>query len=685
MSLLSPWFLLAGLAALVLPLWLHLLERQNPIRVPFSSLMFFSKHTERSIRRRHLKYLALLAARLALLALLAVLFARPVFRHSVAASLERPRSRLIAVDTSFSMSYGDRWKQAQSEALSLVSQVRSSDRVQVVAFGPGVRIMNDPTDDRAVLRSSVTSLKPTMSRNSYGELGQSLRALAQNAAATPGAGLAEVHVISDFQQSAMPGRFADLSLPASASLVTHSVGSAGSRNWCVESVKGDTRLFQDAKPRIEVTVAGFDTPAATRRVWLTVNGRQVATKTVTVPESGRATVEFSGFEVPYGQSRGEAHIDSADSLPGDDVRLISFQRSDPSPILFLHEPSKTRELLYYRTALEASGQSMFTIQPATPVEAGSLPLEKFAFVILCDVPRLPAALEQRIKSFVQAGGAALLVLGPSVALEGSAPLLTGRVADAHYTPREGERFRQVTQADPQHPALHDSKAFAGVKFFRYVRFDTAAPPSGPAVAVLARLADGSPLLAEETLGAGRLLVLSSSLDNIWNDLPVSPLFVPFVLESSRYLSGVEEILMQATIDSMLELEKRRDPRAAVEVIDPAGHRALTLAAAVTSRELPLTSIGFWEVHRAGKLELVAVNPDPRESDLRPIPNDVLAMWKSTGRPEAGAASGAAPRAAAQTGSTDIWRAILIVVLLAAVLESILGNLHLGLRGEVGSP
>jgi hypothetical protein len=256
----------------------------------------------------------------------------------------------------------------------------------------------------------------------------------------------------------------------------------------------------------------------------------------------------------------------------------------------------------------------------------------------------------------------MLILGPSIAFEGSAPLLTGRVADARYNPREGERFQQVTQADPQHPTLHGSKALADVKFFRYVRFDT----SGPAVSVLARLADGSPLLTEETLGAGRLLVLSSSLDNIWNDLPVSPLFVPFVLESSRYLSGVEEIVMQATIDSMLELEKRRDPRAAVEVIDPDGHRALTLAAAVTSRELPITSIGFWEVHRAGKVELVAVNPDSRESDLRPIPDDVLAMWKSTGRPEASATAPAAQRAA-QTSSTDIWRTILIVVLLAAVI------------------
>jgi hypothetical protein len=681
MSFLSPWFLAAGLAALALPLWLHLLERQNPVRIPFSSLMFFERDTERSVRRRHLKYLALLAARLALLGLVAVLFARPVWRRPVMASSEGPRARIIAVDTSFSMSYGDRWKRAQSEALTLVDGVRSGDRAQVIAFGPGVRVMNDPTDDRSLLRSAVNRLKPTMSRNSYGELGQSLRTLSQNTAAAgnlsaPGnAAALEVHIISDFQQSAMPGRFADLSLPQNATLQVHSVATGGSQNWCVESVKGETHLYEKGKPRIEVTVAGFGTPAANRRVWLTINGRQAASQTVAVPQSGRATVEFSDFDVPYGHSRGEVRIDSADPMPGDDVRLVSFERADPLPILFLHQPGKTREMLYYGTALEASGQPMFTMQAMSPVEAGGAPLERYAFVVLCDVPRLPAILEQRLKSFLEAGGAALLIVGPSIALENTAPLISGRITDVRYTPRDRERFQQISDADLSHPALRGSQRFAGVKVFEYARWEA------PRATVLARLADGSPFLLEEAIGAGRLLALSSSIDNIWNDLPVSPLFVPFVAESAHYLSGAEETVTQATVDSSLELEKRRDPRSSVEVLDPSGRRALSLAAAVSSRELFLSSAGFYEVRRPGKVELVAVNPDPRESDLRPISEETLALWKSTGRPQAAAQPGAA---AAPGAPRDIWRGILLLALLAAVLESVLGNLHLGAGPEAPS-
>lgn len=669
MSLLAPWFLAAGAIALALPLWLHLLERQNPVRVPFSSLMFFVRRTERSIHRRHLRYLLLLAARLALLALLAFLFARPMFRRTVTASFERPRHRILAIDTSFSMNYGDHWKRAQSEALSLVDAVRPGDRVQVVAFGPGVRVLNDPTDDRGILHSTIVALRPTPSRSSYGELGQALRTLAQS---DPSA--VEVHVISDFQQSGMPGRFADLSLPATATLAVHNIAGAERRNWCVESVKGESHLYEGATPRLEVTVAGFETPAATRRVSLAINGRQAASKTVSVPESGRATVELTGFEVPHGHSRAEIRIDSADPLPGDDVRLLSLDRTDPSPILFLHQPGRTREMLYYRTALDASGRSMFSVQPATPADTGSVGLERFAFVVISDVPRLPTALEQRLKLFVEAGGAALVILGPSVALEGTAPLISTRLTDTRYAARERERFQQVSEMDTAHPALRGSKRFAGVKFFRYLRWDA------PRTTALARLADGSPLLAEETIGAGRLLVLASPIDNIWNDLPIHPLFVPFVAESARYLSGIEETVTQANVDSILELTKRRDPRATVDVLDPFGRRALSLAAAVSSRELVLSSTGFYEVRRAGQAELVAVNPDPRESDLRPIPDDVLALWKSTGSQQTAAGSAAA--AASKPADRDIWRILLPIVLIAAVLESLLGNLHLSVQREV---
>jgi len=51
---LTPWFL-AGLAAVGLPVWLHLLKKHRNVPMPFSSLMFFERRTQSSIKHRRLQ------------------------------------------------------------------------------------------------------------------------------------------------------------------------------------------------------------------------------------------------------------------------------------------------------------------------------------------------------------------------------------------------------------------------------------------------------------------------------------------------------------------------------------------------------------------------------------------------------------------------------------------------------
>ncbi len=47
----------AGLAALALPVWLHLLKKHRSTPLPFASLMFFERRTQSSVKHRRLRYL----------------------------------------------------------------------------------------------------------------------------------------------------------------------------------------------------------------------------------------------------------------------------------------------------------------------------------------------------------------------------------------------------------------------------------------------------------------------------------------------------------------------------------------------------------------------------------------------------------------------------------------------------
>src|SRR5215471_6983187 len=115
MGLLSPWFL-AGAAAAALPVYLHLLRRHRADPRPFSSLMFFERRTQSSIKHRRLRYLVLLSLRVAFLLLLALAFADPFIRRP-AANPARDKMLLLVIDNSFSMRAGSRLADARRESL----------------------------------------------------------------------------------------------------------------------------------------------------------------------------------------------------------------------------------------------------------------------------------------------------------------------------------------------------------------------------------------------------------------------------------------------------------------------------------------------------------------------------------------------------------------------------------------
>src|SRR3954447_11688006 len=133
MGFLTPWFLAGGLA-LGLPVWLHLLKQHKTTPLPFSSLMFFEKRTQSSIKHRRLKYLLLFALRVALLVLLALAFANPFLNTSGAAAAGGKKLVAFAIDNSYSMRQGGRLDRAKQQAAESLSGIRGEDKGLALAF-----------------------------------------------------------------------------------------------------------------------------------------------------------------------------------------------------------------------------------------------------------------------------------------------------------------------------------------------------------------------------------------------------------------------------------------------------------------------------------------------------------------------------------------------------------------------
>lgn len=671
MALLAPWFL-AGALAVGLPLWLHLLQRENALKLRISSLMFFEKQTQSTIRERKFRHLLLLALRLALLLLLALAFSKPIWeRPPAVVAGDIPSLHIIALDTSLSMQHADRWPRALAAANDIVDSLDEGDQARIITNGPSVRVMTDAIGDRDELRSVLASLQPSLARNSFGDVIEAVRSLAPNADYP-----VEVHLISDYQNTAMSGRFSDMVLPTTATLNVHNVASGVSPNWAIESVKGSTQLFGVDEPKLEVTVGGYATPKETKRVVFKINGEQVAVETGEIPENGRTTFKFENFDPPRGFGRAEFVIEPADDLAADDRRLAALDNTEPAPVLFVSTDSRKRDLLHYRTALGASSGVRFLLESASPGEAERLNPDRYALIVLSDIAQPSSRFLTRLKNYAESGGALLLALGPKTANAGEVALTGHEVDQPLFAERGAMRFQSAGRSDPSHPVVEQLKRLSGVKFFLYARVATEENDDVPL-----RLANGAPLLIDHALGAGRVLLFASTIDNVWNDLPITPIFVPFVVETARYLTGVETVRSQTLVGSALELNRRRSSGGMVQVFDPQGNRALTLSEAVSREDLSLDQVGFYEVRRSENSELLAVNPDPLESNLRPLDEDTLELWKSTGRTDS-AVLAAGEESPLSPPPLKIWKFILFLLFAIALLESVVGNRHLNVTREV---
>src|SRR3984893_902036 len=258
MGLLAPWFL-GGIAAIGIPLYLHLLRRHSATPRPFSSLIFFERRTQSSIRHRRLRYLLLLSLRLALLVLLVLAFADP-FVNRAAATSAANNLLVLAIDNSVSMRAGSRLADAKREAMAVLDAHRSAERIQVAALGSDLHVLTQPAQDALTQRAAVASVSPGDSRGSFAEFARAVHLMA-DAVQTP----IEVHLFSDMQRSKMPSSFADAVMPANVTLVLHAVADGAAPNWTVESVTAPGQVWGSSKTgkvvRLQTVIAGLGTPA----------------------------------------------------------------------------------------------------------------------------------------------------------------------------------------------------------------------------------------------------------------------------------------------------------------------------------------------------------------------------------------------------------------------------------------
>src|SRR3954469_7015164 len=102
------------LAAIPVPVSIHMIHRERKIPIEFPSLMFIQRIPYRSVRRQKIRHLLLLLLRCIALAAIVAAFARPFFqKRQQLITGTGAKELVVLLDRSSSMGYANRWDKAR--------------------------------------------------------------------------------------------------------------------------------------------------------------------------------------------------------------------------------------------------------------------------------------------------------------------------------------------------------------------------------------------------------------------------------------------------------------------------------------------------------------------------------------------------------------------------------------------
>ncbi len=706
MSFLAPW-LLGGLVLASAPIIIHLLNRRRYQLVEWGPMRYLKQTLRRNRRRVRLEQWLLLLLRTLAVLLLFLALAKPLLSGAAAAlgqGLGGGRvSHIVVIDDTLSMGLrgggGTAFEDAKQAAAELVESMQSGDRLTLVTTSlPGSPVLRDvPVDDPAALARRVRDLPLTDLSADWSAVLQQLDP-ALDAASLP---LRQVTLATDLRAEGWSDPVADWA-----------------RRWAEEDRPPTVRVLDAGRPAgPNATLAGLTPlgPALVGRdvpLRATLGGAGVAsdaTAQLTVgDEAGSLRLPETGVVSAAGLNwlvearpmvTGPTPVTLSlpdDVLPGDDTRRLVLDSVEALDVTLVDgEPgmaARDGETFFPALAMSVGGAGgrVWQITRIDDTQWHADPPGSPDLLVLANVERVEPARAAVLAEQVRAGMGLLVFVGDRMDLEawgsalgdGGEGLLPGDLG----VPREVEAVAGLLvgeQAGRGTPwSAMTGLATGLLQQVRPTRLMPVEPNED--VDVLATWNDGqqSPAVLARDVGAGRVVLVTTTADRAWGDWPVQRSYVLALrlaaLTAVRTTAGdllagepwrVE--LLDRPLPSEALLTRPGVDEAEPVVVQAAGADGEPAMLVVEDTRLA----GHYELRwtppgQDERRAVVAVNPDPRESDLTPLAEGRLESLLAGLEVQRVAAAGPG-QTVAQAEGAQLWKTLIVGVLLLLLGESLL--------------
>ncbi|HKZ03283.1 MAG TPA: VWA domain-containing protein, partial [Pyrinomonadaceae bacterium] len=598
-------------------------------------------------------------------------FTRPFFRgRSAGQEGGSGKALIILLDSSLSMRRDGLFAEAQQRAESLIDDAGPNDNLALLSFGKRYEIINRFTGDKNKLRSSLKSLGASWEGTDYE---QALRGAESLFRELPTSGNRQIFLISDFQAAGWSQANAAFKLSNDTQLTSIDVGGNDPPpNIAITKVEARGVTFgQKYTENLAVHINNFaDAPRDHLMIDFQMNDQTLEKREISLAGRNSRVVEFSSFNLAEGANRCAIDINAGDFAP-DNRFYFTIRRESPAKALIMESASRGRsESLYLQSALTMNEDLPFTFTLKTTGAVDPTSISDHALVILNDAGPLSPALAESLTKFVEAGGQLIISTGPRTeaqAFNHSFERISPAILRESAETRTGESVA-ISEVKFEHPIFEVFRHVGRLSAARVVGYFRSEPHA--TATVIARYEDGSAALIECPRGRGRVLLFTSTLGTSWNDLPLTPHYLPFVHQMVRYLGRHDESSWYALGQTFTVIKEQGAPPA---VDSPSGER-LTENRLTSEGDLLVTGRepGFYRLRYSARPDFAAVDLDGAEGDFTKL-NFGDFIQGVTG----GAVSAEAGEANRKSTNEEIeaqqkvWWPLLLVALLLLLSESLL--------------
>ncbi len=551
--------LLFGILGALVPLILHLLFRKKPKVAHLPTLRFVRKANQRVLRRHRLRRKLLLLVRMLLLGLTAVAMSRPFIQNSTQGLSNQLKGDIVVI---IDNSYFTQATTDEGQVLDIARRLASplvehaSNRVSIVLTCPLQGL--EPLPLSADKRSAYSFLEEMEPSSRLGNLSDAVSQANELLSDTNDRTQNRTIIVLSSQR-----RLTNLSIDGTDAAAVNIVPMDILDGLSIENaaiVKLEARQAPELGAevwQVNAEVAYFGSKSRTSELMLTIPPDLELAVPITLTPGARTFKTFQFAKTFDRAVKGSVSL-TQDRLPYDDTAHFWLTSNQTIKVLAINggfSPQPQDDELFYLERALADGTTNGDEFDVEGVAVESWDAKRWRspnVLILANVGELPDTLTHKIESFVMNGGGVLITLGDQIKTD----VLNRQLARLLPRPMRGLRRAGDAAAsdqgkdrkpsrldvfDESSPIFRDipSPTDTSISKALVTNYGLFSNDTSVAVDELISLDEGAPILISAAKGRGQVMVLSTTLDRQWTDLPIQPDFVPFITGVVRHLSGVK--------------------------------------------------------------------------------------------------------------------------------------------------